>query len=93
MPNTPKTERDAEICAFYAAGHSMRACCVKYKLGDQRITQILRKGGVWLPRVKGERTTFVGAHVTPEAKGKLQQKASAAGKSVSRFTSDLLEEL
>ncbi len=86
------TERNQQICAHYVAGHKLKECASAFKLGRQRVLQILQAGGVWQPYVKGERTKFLGVNVSEETKEGLKAKADAEGKSVSRFASDVLDE-
>lgn len=87
------TERNASICRYYQDGHSLKECASHFTLGRQRIKLILQAGNVWRPYVKGERTQFLGVNVSEETKGALKEKADAAGKSVSRFASDALDEV
>lgn len=85
-------KRDAEICAYYQAGHKLAECATRFKLGRQRILQILKAAGVWQPYVKMKRTKFLGVSITDETKDALKQKAEERGVSVSRLTSDILDE-
>ena len=85
------TARNTAICSHYASGHTVRECASKFTLGRQRIMQILQEAGVWKPYVKGERTKFLGVNVSEGTKDALEQRATAEGKSVSRFVSDKLD--
>ena len=85
------TTRNAAIAAHYQAGHKVREIASEFKLGRQRIMQVLQAAGVWKPYVKGERTKFLGVNVSEETKDGLKAKADEAGKSVSRFASDVLD--
>jgi hypothetical protein len=84
-------ERNAALCAYYTEGHKLAECSSKFKLGRQRVQQILEKAGVWKPYEKSKRDNHLGVTVTTETKEKLKAKADAAGKSVSRFSSEILE--
>ena len=90
---TRTPERNAAICAHYVSGATLKDCASRFQLGRQRVMQILMAGGVWRPYVKDGRTKFVGVVVSPETKDALKEKADAAGKSVSRFASDVLDEV
>ncbi len=89
---TQMTTRNAAICAHYTSGHTVRECASHFTLGRQRIMQILMAAGVWKPYEKGDRTKFLGVNVSAETKDGLKTKADEAGKSVSRFASDVLDE-
>lgn len=88
-----KARNDA-ICAYYQAGNRLANTASKFKLGRQRILQILQHRGVWKPyeRTKGNRTEFLGVTVTPETKDGLTKLADEKGISVSKLTSDVLDE-
>ena len=87
------TARNAAIVASYQAGRKVREVASEFKLGRQRIMQILKAGGVWQPYEKGSRTKFLGVNISEETKDALRVKADAEGKSVSRFASDVLDEV
>ena len=87
------TVRNQTICDYYVAGHNVRECASAFQLGRQRIMQILKASGVWRPYEKGSRTKFLGVNVSEETKDALRVKADAEGKSVSRFASDVLDEV
>jgi len=84
-------ERNAAICAYYKADHSVAACADKFNLGRQRILQILQKAGVWKAVDKGERTKFLGVSVKDKTKEGLGTLAKKKGVSVSKFASDVLD--
>lgn len=86
------TERDKAICDYYEAGHKVADCASNFKLGRQRVVQILKDAGVWRPYVRTNRTKFLGVNVTDETKDALRAKADEMGVSVSRLTSDILNE-
>lgn len=85
--------RDFLICECYKAGASMAECGRRYGLGRQRVQQILKKAGVWRPYSKTRRNQHLGVVVTPETKAALESEAEAKGVSVSKLTSDKLDEL
>lgn len=85
-------KRNAEICAYYQAGHKLAECASHFKLGRQSILLILKAAGVWRPYVKMRRNKFLGVTVTDETKGALKVRADEQGVSVSRLTSDILDE-
>lgn len=85
------TTRNQAICDFYKAGHKQKECASKFKLGRQRVLQILQAGGAWKPYEKGDRTKFLGVNVSEETKEALARKAEAQGVSVSRLASDALD--
>ena len=87
-----RQQRNAAIVAYYRAGYKLKDCASRFTLGRQRVVQILQAAGVWQPYVKGHRTTFLGVNLTAETKDALRQKASAEGKSASKFVSDVIEE-
>ena len=86
------SRRNVEICAYYQAGHELNECTMKFALGRQRVRQILRKAGLWHLRERTVRTKFLGAFISEPTKVALRQKARQKGVSVSRLTSDVLEE-
>lgn len=85
-------QRDAEICRRYSAGETLSELARCFGLGRQRIQQIVKKGGVWKPYER-QRDQFIGVSVSGETKEKLKQKAEGKGVSLSRLTSDALDEL
>jgi hypothetical protein len=86
-------ERNARIVDYYKEGHSISECGVEFKLGRQRVQQILKEAGVWKPYEKSERTQFLGVSVSEETKAGLNAIAERRGvRSVSKLTSDLLDE-
>ena len=85
-------QRNAGICAYYQAGHKLAECATRFKLGRQRVLQILKAAGVWQPYVKMARTKFLGVSITDETKDALKVRADERGVSVSRLTSDILDE-
>lgn len=89
-------ERNAQICAYYTAGHSQSECESAFSLSRQRIQQILKKAGVWHPHERAprsSRTKFLGVTVTEATKDALGEKAEQSGVSVSKLASDALDEL
>jgi predicted HicB family RNase H-like nuclease len=84
--------RNAEIVAYYLAGHSLAQCSSHFQLGRQRTLQILKKSNVWKPYVKTSRTQFLGVTVSEETKDALRQRAEEEGISVSKLVSDALDE-
>ena len=90
---TKMSERNDAICAHYLQGHKLSECASKFRLGRQRILQVLQKAGVWKPYVKNARTQWLGVTVTEEAKVALQREATRRGTSMSALTSDLIEGL
>lgn len=87
------TQRDADICAYFRAGHGLIACEQKFKLKRQRLQQILRNADVWKPHVKSTRTKFLGVTVSEGTKIALKQKAAQDGVSVSKLTANALDAL
>ncbi len=87
-----KKERNAAICAYYVAGHKVKACASLFKMTRQGIVLILQAGGVWTPYIKGPRTKFLGVNVSAETKDALKALADAEGESLSKFTSDVLDD-
>lgn len=86
-------ERNVAICLYYKEGHKLSECSSHFKLGKQRVLQILQQGGVWKPYQKAKRDKFLGVTVTDETKAALQAKAKEEGKSMSRFVSNKLDEI
>jgi transposase-like protein len=84
-------ERNKAICAYYQEGHKLAETAERFSLGTMRTKQILEKGGVWRPPIKGVRTNFLGVNVKPETKQALKERASKAGKSVSEYVAETLE--
>ncbi len=88
-----QSERDAAICAYYTATKKLSLTAFHFKLGKQRILQILKAHGAWVPYAKTARTEFLGVTITKETKEALKEKALTAGISVSKLSSDVLDEL
>lgn len=88
---TQMAERNAAICAYYLQGRKLSECASHFKLGRQRIQQVLQQAGVWKPYVKSDRTKFIGVTVSEPTKEALQTRAEAEGVSVSRLVSDKLD--
>lgn len=86
-------ERNVAICLYYKDGHSLQQCASHFKMGRQRVLQILKKAEVWKPYVRTKRNKFVGVTVSEETKAALQARAEEHGTSVSRFVSDHLDEM
>lgn len=86
-------QRDADIAAYYQAGHSIVECGRRYGLKRQRVLQILKAAEVWKPYVKGDRTQFLGVSVSEPAKAALKQKAEEQGISVSQLTANTIDEM
>lgn len=86
------TARNAAICAYYAAGHTLRECASEFKLSRQRVYQVTTTGGVCKPYAKSNRTKFLGVNVSEETRDALASKAVEKGVSVSRFVSDALDQ-
>ncbi len=85
--------RDAAICAAYVARTSgVRALAKVYRLSRQRVEQILKKGGVWAPHAKTDRTEFLGVAVSKGDKLVLRKEARRRGISVSALTSEMIRE-
>ena len=89
---TRNPQRDAAIVAFYVRCQNVQACAEHFALSDQRILQIVKAAGVWQPRVKGDRTQFLGVQVSEETKSALHQRARTKQTSVSRLVSDVLDD-
>jgi transposase len=86
-------ERNARIVRYYQDGHSISECGVEFRLGRQRVQQILKEAGAWKPYQKSDRTEFLGVSVSAETKTRLNAIADKRGvRSVSKLTSDLLDE-
>lgn len=85
------TQRNADICAYYAAGHTLKQCASKFTLSRQRVYQLLCDAGVRQPYVKTDRTKFLGVNVTEQTKKALTRAAKDKGISASRFASDVLD--
>lgn len=85
-------ERNAAICDYYQQGHKLAECASRFKLGRQRVLQILQAAGVWRPYVKSKRTEFLGVTVSEATKENLKTAADARGVSVSQFTADALDD-
>lgn len=83
--------RNAEICAYYADGHKLSECASRFKLGRQRVLQILQAAGAWKPYVRTDRDQFLGVTVTKPTKDALFEEAERKGVSVSKLTSDILD--
>src|ERR1017187_10100761 len=85
------SERNATISGHCTAGVTLDALAVEFTLSRQRIRQIVRKAGVW--QRKTPRGAFLGVDVTDETKAALKSEAEKRGVSVSRLTSDTLEQM
>lgn len=85
--------RNAEICTHHQAGHTLEECAKRFDLSRARVQQILKKAGIWRPRVKGPRTKFLGVTVNERTKEALRARAEREGKSVSQLASDALDKL
>lgn len=87
------TERNKSICDYYLDGHKLSECASKFKLGRQRVQQIVQAAGVWKPYIKGGRTKFLGVTVTADAKDGLKIRADQKGVSVSQLAADAIDEM
>ncbi len=90
------TERNAEICQMYVAGSTLQICADKYAISRERVRQILRKAGVFKRDravEKSDRGEFIGINVTESTKTAVKALADERGVSVSRMTSDMLDEM
>lgn len=87
------TERNSAIVDYYTSGRKLSECASEFKLGRQRILQILQAAKVWTPYVKTTRTKFLGVNVSEVTKKALKVKADEKGESVSKFASDVLDEV
>lgn len=85
--------RNADICTLYQSGATLAACGERFALSRQRIQQILKKAGLWRPRIKGPRTKFLGVTINEHTKDALRARAEREGKSVSQLASDALDKL
>lgn len=90
---TRMTQRNTAICMYYTEGHKLSECASRFKLGRQRVLQILQNAGVWKPYVKGDRTKFLGISVSEEQKAALQREAVRRGISMSALTADLIKDM
>ena len=90
---TPHTKRNALICTDYFMGDNVSLLCRKYNIGSQRVKQILQRGGVWHPRVKTDRTEFLGIATDARTKRNLKTNADALGISVSDYATRKLKEM
>lgn len=88
-----KDERNAAICASYQAGTRLAKVASDFKLGRQRVLQILKAAGVWRPYERGTRTKFLGVTVSEATKDGLTEMAAAKGISVSKMTAEALDEM
>lgn len=88
------TERNAQICKYYQDGHKLSECASKFKLGRQRVLQILKEGGVWVPyaSIPRAKKTFLGVSIDEDTKERLSEKAKEEGVSVSKLTDDILSD-
>jgi len=87
------SNRNKEVVAYYLADNSQVACAKEFGLSKQRIHQILKKAGAWVPLQRSNRTHHVGVVVSEKTKGALEDKAIKAGISVSRMAADALDNL
>ena len=87
------TQRNAAICAHYQAGHKLSECASRFKLGRQRVQQILKAAGIWKPYIKNDRTKFLGVTVSEADKAALTLEAARRGISMSALTSDLIKDM
>ena len=83
--------RNEAVCAYYTEGHKLSECASHFRLGRQRVLQILQAAGVWKPYEKGKRTKFLGVSVSEETKSGLRVKAEREGVSVSKLADEILE--
>lgn len=86
-------ERNKAICTLYESGATMTECGRRYGINRSRVHQILKKSGVWRPHHRSGRDKYLGVVVSEETKEALRIKAEAAGKSMSKFASDALDEV
>lgn len=90
------TDRNTAICAMYVAGSTLQVCAEKYAISRERVRQILRKAGVFKrDRMveKSDREAFIGVNVSETTKTAVKALADERGISVSRMTSDMLDEM
>lgn len=85
------SERNDEIIKQYTEGATLKVLAAKHRLSLQTVRNIVRKAGVY--RKAPAREAFLGVDVTAETKEALRAEAERRGVSVSRLTSDTLEEM
>ena len=85
--------RNAAICEFYAEGRSAKQVASKFRIGRQRVYQILNAAGAIIRPRPTRRQKFLGVTITSETKSALEAKAEAEGTSVSKLVSDALDEV
>ena len=84
-------ERNITIIARYTAGETLKEIAASYGLSCQTIRGIVRRAGVF--RRQTPRPEFLGVDVTTDTKAALKAEAERRGVSVSRLTSDTLEQM
>src|ERR1017187_101813 len=84
-------ERNATIIGHFTAGVTLDALAAEFTISRQRIRQIVRAAGAW--KKKTPRGSFLGVDVTDSTKAALKAEAEKRGVSVSRLTSDTLEQM
>ncbi len=87
------TERNAAICKRYEAGDKVSKIVKDFKLGRQRVYQVVKDAKVRRPTVQGSRTKHLGVTVKDATKIGLQRVADGKGVSVSQLTSDVLDKV
>lgn len=84
-------QRNDAICAYYREGHKLAECASRFKLGRQRVLQILQAAGAWRPYEKNGRDKHLGVTVTGQLHADLKEAAAERGVSTSKLVSDILE--
>jgi hypothetical protein len=91
------SERDAKIAKYYSTGKTMQEVGDKFGLTRGRVAQILhsRDDVKVRPReyTTADRQFFLGVHLTDDTKRKLYKCAEQSRKSVSKYVSDLLDDM
>lgn len=86
-------ERNRQICEQYQRTGRITETARMFNLGRQRVTQIIKRAGVWKPRTRGPRIAYVGVNVSEEAKQALRDAASAHGMSISQYTAQVIDDV
>lgn len=92
------TSRDADICQRYERGEQPSAICKLFQITPERVRQIVRLSGrtmrpVGTPRVRSDRTMFLGVEVSKVVKTALRKEAQRRGISMSLLTAETVREM
>lgn len=86
-------QRDAAIVAYYQEGRKLSECASRFRLGRQRVLQILKRADAWRPYVKKNRTNFLGVSISDATKEALRRESERRGVSMSSLSDEAIQKM